>query len=312
MIEENERERKGIKEKQRLSHTNSLVSPDGGRYVKFKKRSDLGAAGKKFFRDILDNNEMNDELRSRQILAKVIETVPDERKKEELHHVVKWWKRSGRFNRIDEIERARFNRIEAMKDSLSERLLDGCAYIGSGYCSFQVSIPAELRYSLSHQPSWQKNCKNTRNDCRSSHRAESNFHLSGDSSAKDLYMRETISICNRTLGSSAAIVNKILPSAEDERLFTCNFIEWKVDEKLCYNHLVFDFSTHQLVVTRVRNERTADPLEVHNCLYNSVFKFYDFDRAVDHFKVDISPILEDRSGFNHAGCECQTPRVIID
>eukprot|EP00112_Aurelia_sp_Birch-Aquarium-sp1_P025325 Seg837.2 transcript_id=Seg837.2/GoldUCD/mRNA.D3Y31 product="hypothetical protein" protein_id=Seg837.2/GoldUCD/D3Y31 len=300
IIEEAERERKQNKEKRQLSHSNYFVLPNTERYLKFKKKSDLEAA-----KTTLLPDKMNDI--SEEHLAKVLQTIPDKRKREELRHFASWWG-SGRFSGLDDDDLDQFRVIEAIKDSLSERLLDGCTYIGkAGYCALQVSIPAEMRSMFYGE--WQKNCKYSYHDWNSfiDEVGESDYNISGDSSAKDLYMSDMIDVCSRTPGVSAAIVSKVWPPAEDEERRSICRCELKCDEKLCYNHLVFDFSTHKLVVTKFEespNEINAYPPDESSCLYKSVFKPDDFDKALDHYKVDISPILDDGIGFNHAGCTC--------
>eukprot|EP00112_Aurelia_sp_Birch-Aquarium-sp1_P025326 Seg837.3 transcript_id=Seg837.3/GoldUCD/mRNA.D3Y31 product="hypothetical protein" protein_id=Seg837.3/GoldUCD/D3Y31 len=300
IIEETERERKRNKEKEQLPHSKYFVLPNSERYLKFKKKSDLEAARNKLLPESTNNF-------CEEHFAKVLEAIPDEQKKEELRHFVSW-RRSGRFSYLNQDNLDQFRVLEGIKDSLSERLLDGCTYIDwGGYYALQVSIAAEMRSTFHGQ--WQKNCAYAYRDWNSFIDAvgESDYHTSGDSSAKDLYMSDMIDVCSRTPGVSAAIVSKLWPPAEDEeRHFTCT-CELKRDAKLCYNHLVFDFTTHQLVVTKFEespNEITPYPPDESSCLYKSVFKPDDFDRALDHYKVDISPILDDRIGFNHAGCTC--------
>eukprot|EP00112_Aurelia_sp_Birch-Aquarium-sp1_P025327 Seg837.4 transcript_id=Seg837.4/GoldUCD/mRNA.D3Y31 product="hypothetical protein" protein_id=Seg837.4/GoldUCD/D3Y31 len=304
MIEETERERKRNKDKQQLSHSNYLVLPNNERYVKFKKKSDLVAARNTLLPPRIENISVEK-------FAKVLEAIPDEQKKEELRSYFSWRRfgRYSRFSTLNEKNLNEFRAIEGMKDSLNERLLDGCTYIDWGdYCALQRSIPADIRSMFYGE--WQKNCKYAYRNQGEYYTAvgESDYHTSGDSSAKDLYMSDMIDVCSRTPGVSAAIVSKVWPPAEDEeRPFICSTCELKRDGKLCYNHLVFDFTTHQLVVTKFEespNEITPYPPDESSCLYKSVFKPDDFDKALDHYKVDISPILDDGIGFNHAGCTC--------
>lgn len=61
-----------------------------------------------------------------------------------------------------------------------------------------------------------------------------------------------------------------------------------------YNHLVFDFNTHQLVV-----EQIARPLDSQN-------------NSTVYYRVNVAKLAEKTKGFDHAGCRSYDPYFTID
>ena len=152
--------------------------------------------------------------------------------------------------------------------------------------------------------------------------------------AESLYLETLKAICECKPGVSAAIVTHIKKHTEiDEHMCFCYWPGgegydqiYKANKPKCYNHLVFDFSTHQMIVTKSKdNSSSGDDNKDDNSRHESFFcddyctftsEFYEKfcekklnGELTDVFiyKVDISRILEQASGFNHASCNCSVP-----
>ena len=219
--------------------------------------------------------------------------------------------------------------IEASKDSLVERLADGIAYRQHRDVWIRQSIAADLMGTL-------REYGNETMNGVFDHLVEFTDILEdvdGDRTAKELYMNETIRICRNQPGVSAAIVfNVPLPTEDEEREAHCMCYyshfnrghrqpsSCRDNLKTCHNHLVFNFATHQLVVSR--DERTpAQPIEdqgekdclFYNCGYDDFWRMRLNDLSdVRNYIVDIEPILQDNTGFSHASFHCQIPEFVID
>ena len=155
------------------------------------------------------------------------------------------------------------------------------------------------------------------------------------STAEDLYLTKMIEISTEKPAVSAAIVTNIAKNTQV--LGHMCFCYWpggdgydKIHESnrhKCYNHLVFDFSTHDIVVTKYNasEQKNIDGKTDHStmdksfhckdgCIFSRDF-FDEFckkrlnDGLTDVFvyKVDITPILHAANGFNHASCNCSVP-----
>ena len=166
------------------------------------------------------------------------------------------------------------------------------------------------------------------------------------STAKELFLKRVLEICDKKPGVSAAIVTEIKKNTQVVENTMC-FCNWpggdgydkifKSNDPKCYNHLVFDFSTHQLIITK--NEMSSS-LAVQQDVKeweSNGSEFSDYDSSdcegsctddctfegpfyksfvkkglgglsdVFNYKVDISPILEDAAAFNHSSCNCSVP-----
>ena len=130
--------------------------------------------------------------------------------------------------------------MESLKDGLSERLLDGCYYEYRTYSALQVSFPAQMNHRVR---------EHIRRDTR------------GDFSAKDVYMNEMVDVCSMAPGVSVAICLEKLWAEDVAPHCACySYIFKDNDEdlselmqpskKFCYNHLVFDFSSHKLIIMK--------------------------------------------------------------
>ena len=162
------------------------------------------------------------------------------------------------------------------------------------------------------------------------------------SNAKELYLNRVSAICERKPGVSAAIVTDIDNDTQVGGNTMC-FCYWpdgdgydtiyKSNNPKCYNHLVFDFSAHRMILTRneISSSQTVEQdikkgesgvkisdnggscLERDWCIFSEAFYQSFFKKNLDgladvfNYKVDISPILEDATAFNHASCNCGVP-----
>eukprot|EP00112_Aurelia_sp_Birch-Aquarium-sp1_P015411 Seg3410.3 transcript_id=Seg3410.3/GoldUCD/mRNA.D3Y31 product="hypothetical protein" protein_id=Seg3410.3/GoldUCD/D3Y31 len=219
--------------------------------------------------------------------------------------------------------------IEALKDSLVERLPDGIAYSQRYEVWVRQSIAADLMRTL------RKYGDQIMANGVFDHLREFTNILEddgGDASAKELYMDETISICRTQPGVSAAVVfNRPSPTGDEEREAHCMCYysdltgrerpsSFRDDLETCCNHLVFDFATHQLVISK--DERgphlpITDPKEQNCMFYKCGYETFWATQLRDlievrNYIVGIAPILQDGIGFNHASCECQIPEFVMD
>ena len=219
--------------------------------------------------------------------------------------------------------------IEASKDSLVERLPDGIAYRQHRYVWIRQSIAADLMGTL------RRYGDKTMIGVFDHLREFANIFedVDGDRNAKELYMDETIRICHNQPGVSAAIVFNIpLPTEDEEREAHCmcyysdlngghqQLSSYRNNSKTCYNHLVFNFTTHQLVVSR--DERAPEqPVTApgekdclfYNCGYDNFWRMRLDDLIhIRNYIVDIEPILQDNIGFIHASCQCQYPEFVVN
>ena len=81
-----------------------------------------------------------------------------------------------------------------------------------------------------------------------------------------------------------------------------------------YNHLIFDFDTHQLAVERLSN--TASPYVRYNSpLHNyikTLRKSAPRDNPIAYYRVNIEKLAKQTKGFNHASCNCSYPSMKVD
>ena len=160
--------------------------------------------------------------------------------------------------------------------------------------------------------------------------------------AKELYLNRLSAIGERKPGVSAAIVTDIDKDTQVGGNTMC-FCYWpdgdgydtiyKSNSPKCYNHLVFDFSTHQMILIRneislsqtveqdikkgessvIRSDTGGSCPELDWCIFSEAYYQSFFKKNLDglsdvfNYKVDISPILEDAAAFNHASCNCSVP-----
>ena len=74
-----------------------------------------------------------------------------------------------------------------------------------------------------------------------------------------------------------------------------------------YNHLVFDFDTHQLTVEHVSDEKNKlCPLWLHSHVPKKLRKTVSEDKLQRHYRVNIEKLAQTVQGFNHASCNCRT------
>ena len=83
---------------------------------------------------------------------------------------------------------------------------------------------------------------------------------------------------------------------------------------ICYNHLIFDFDTHQLVVERLSDE-IPHYLKRNSLLYDCVQTLrhsISRESPILFYRVNIEKLAKVTKGFNHAGGECYHPRIHLD
>ena len=163
--------------------------------------------------------------------------------------------------------------------------------------------------------------------------------------AKELYLNVLSSVCRWEPGVSAAIVMDIEKNTQIAENTMC-FCDWPDEDghgdgntaiyesnrPKCYNHLVFDFSTHQMILSKNKmsssqsveqgiseSESSVDSSDHGRyckeawCLFPGPYRYSFFKKNLDvlsnvfSYIVDISPILEDATAFNHASCNCGVP-----
>ncbi|CAF0903761.1 unnamed protein product [Adineta ricciae] len=80
-----------------------------------------------------------------------------------------------------------------------------------------------------------------------------------------------------------------------------------------YNHLIFDFNTHQLSVEHLPDKAPTGGYRalLSNCvqfLQNSISS----KTPISYYRVNINKLAEVTRGFNHASCQCSFPSVTVD
>ncbi|CAF4327189.1 unnamed protein product, partial [Rotaria sp. Silwood2] len=96
-------------------------------------------------------------------------------------------------------------------------------------------------------------------------------------------------------------------------LFTPDFSEIK-DSIVSYNHLIFDFDTHELVVESLSNElprhSNYDSL-LYDCV-RTLQRSIPQENPILFYRVAIKKLVETTKGFNHASYQCSYPAIEID
>ncbi|UJR12472.1 hypothetical protein I4U23_016647 [Adineta vaga] len=81
-----------------------------------------------------------------------------------------------------------------------------------------------------------------------------------------------------------------------------------------YNHLVFDFDTHQLTVERLSNEMSSN-IDSDSLLYDCVKLLEEStteENPISFYRVNIEQLAKETKGFNHAAFQSSYPAVNID
>jgi hypothetical protein len=81
-----------------------------------------------------------------------------------------------------------------------------------------------------------------------------------------------------------------------------------------YNHLIFDFDTHQLEVERLSDEE-SNHSDCSRLLHRHArtLKRSDLEEIpISYYRVNIEKLAEKTEGFSHASCNCQYPAVKVD
>jgi hypothetical protein len=103
-------------------------------------------------------------------------------------------------------------------------------------------------------------------------------------------------------------------SAKDQLISnTCCHIENVLDLIQIYNHLIFDFDTHQLDVERLPDEEPY--VRFHSLLNSCVRKLrrsVPRENSISYYRVNIEKLAKKTQGFNHASCQCLFPSVKVD
>ena len=300
---------------------------------------------------------------SEEDLARVIVEGPEERKTEEAKRFRSKFYVLENGSRIEKVEsdrdviwgdverqwdsiRSDYNwaekelSIEALKDCLTDRRLDGIGYFHHRNIWIRQSFPSELRTiyrrkrfsEMRERYCYGRNALIFHRDVTDKINV-STLSISGKTTAKDVYMDYMIKACNEMPGVSAAIVFEVKPPVADadRRAHCMCYFQppeksgeslMESHQKLCYNHLVFDFSSYQLAVSK--DERLVDqPASREDTKEDGCF-FYKFSfrpfckkeldglAEIRNYRVDIQPLLQDEVGFNHAACQCDVPEFKID
>ncbi|CAF2855001.1 unnamed protein product [Rotaria sp. Silwood2] len=83
---------------------------------------------------------------------------------------------------------------------------------------------------------------------------------------------------------------------------------------LVYNHLIFDFDTHQLTVERLSDE-IIPYVSFHSLLHNCIETLRNSasrKHPISYHRVNIEKLAKEIGGFNHASCNCVYPTVKVD
>ncbi|UJR16948.1 hypothetical protein I4U23_003846 [Adineta vaga] len=110
-------------------------------------------------------------------------------------------------------------------------------------------------------------------------------------------------------------------SAKDyllDRLCFCPLGDYNIKEvrKIIqlYNHLIFDFNTHQLSVERLPDK--ASSIHQSRTLLSKCVELLQqsvpAENPISYYRVNIEKLAEKTQGFNHASCQCYLPSVTID
>lgn len=81
-----------------------------------------------------------------------------------------------------------------------------------------------------------------------------------------------------------------------------------------YNHLIFDFDTHQLTVERLSNDQSdpCDSARLINRYIKTLKRSSLKSNSILYYRVNIEKLAEKSQGFNHASCYCEYPAVEVD
>ena len=164
-------------------------------------------------------------------------------------------------------------------------------------------------------------------------------------SPHDLYLSKVLDACiedesiDDPIGVSAAIVSDIKPHMRIGRNSICVCFReagsgskylHNANRPACYNHLVFDFSSHEIVASKIRDseernevagnhneqaERAYVPKQCNRCdkcIFSNTIKRFSKRELVKltnifEYVVDVAPILRTTDPFNHALCQCLVP-----
>ncbi|UJR12040.1 hypothetical protein I4U23_016218 [Adineta vaga] len=95
----------------------------------------------------------------------------------------------------------------------------------------------------------------------------------------------------------------------------CDYQISKVHDLIkIYNHLIFDFDTHQLTVERLPDDALSniryDSL-LRDCI-RTLQKSVPQENPISLYQVNIEKLTKEIQGFNHASCQCGYPSVKFD
>ena len=81
-----------------------------------------------------------------------------------------------------------------------------------------------------------------------------------------------------------------------------------------YNHLIFDFDTHELKVERLPDKglTNVDQLLLSHSSVALLKGQVSKKAAISYYRVNIQKLAEQTNGFNHASCQCLYPAVNVD
>lgn len=81
-----------------------------------------------------------------------------------------------------------------------------------------------------------------------------------------------------------------------------------------YNHLLFDFDTHQMTVERLPDVQSSN-LNSDSLLYDCVETLQQsvpVENPISFYRVNIEHLARETKGFNHAACQCRFPDAEIN
>lgn len=117
------------------------------------------------------------------------------------------------------------------------------------------------------------------------------------------------SIC-RIISAENHTVDYICVCGMFPRYSDTDFVEWIN----VYNHLIFDFDTHQLEVKQLSNEESKkfDSFHIIQRCFKPLKKSDTEDISMSYYRVNIEKLAEKSQGFNHASCYCEFPAIEVD
>jgi hypothetical protein len=81
-----------------------------------------------------------------------------------------------------------------------------------------------------------------------------------------------------------------------------------------YNHLIFDFDTHQLTVERLPDEKpkcSGSNSLLYDCV-RTLQRSVPQENPISYYRINVENLAKETKGFNHASCHCGYPALEIN